>query len=103
MDQSTNLAIGLTGLGVIALVWFALYRSQQRARIRGVKGWVDEYLAARYGAPPGDLTVNCSDDPLWPVLVAFAHPRTGARHRLQFACPGGPRTFALRSEMEGGQ
>jgi hypothetical protein len=46
------------------------------------------------------LNVNCSDDPLWPVLVSFDDPRTGIRHRLQFACSGQQSTFSLRAETE---
>ena len=59
-----------------------------------------DILLARYGQPPTHLTIHCTDDRLWPVLVAFRHP-TGARHRLQFACHGGTATLALLSEEEG--
>jgi len=103
MNQSTQLVIGLTGAAITALVAFAVYQWQQRARVRRVEAWVGGYLTDRYGAPLGDLTVHCSDDPLWPVLAAFADPRTGVRHRLQFACAGRPSTFALVSETAGGE
>lgn len=101
MDQSNSLAVGLAGLAVAAIAGFAVYRWRQRARVRGVKAWVAAYLTDRYGTPPDDLAVNCSDDPLWPVLVAFAHPRTGAAHRLRFACAVQPASCTLLSETEG--
>ena len=33
-----------------------------------------------------------------PVLVDFSSPRTGARHRLRFDCPGAGSSLALLSE-----
>jgi hypothetical protein len=92
--------IGLAGLAVAALAAFALYRWWQRRHVRQVGEWVKGYLTARYGALPERLHVNCSDDSLWPVLVAFDGPRPGTRHRLQFACAGPPATYALLSEKE---
>jgi len=87
-------------MGAVAAVGaFALYRWQQRQRVLRVGGWVRDYLSARYGELPNHLNINCSDDRLWPVLVGFDNPRTGARHRLQFACPGPNSTFALLSEQ----
>jgi hypothetical protein len=35
---------------------------------------VKNYLCVRYGELPNPLSINCSDDPLWPVLVAFDTP-----------------------------
>jgi hypothetical protein len=103
MNPSTQLVIGLAGAAMTALAAFAVDRWQQRACLRRVEAWVGGYLTDRYGTPLGDLTVNCSDDRLWPVLAAFADPRTGVRHRLQFACAGRPSTFALQSETEDGR
>jgi hypothetical protein len=90
-------------LGVVAaaaLAAFAVYRWRQRKRIRRIKDWVDAYVVDRYHKLPGDLHVNCSDDTLWPVLVGFADPLTGARHRLRFDCPGANATFSLISEEQ---
>jgi hypothetical protein len=82
----------------VAAVGFAIYRQRLRMRARRVEGWVRGYLSDRYGRLPDQLSINCSDDRLWPVLVAFDDPRSGGRHRLQFACPGPHSTFALLSE-----
>jgi hypothetical protein len=100
MGSSAELVIGMAGLVATALAAFAVYRWRQRQRVRQVERWVREYLAVRYGALPNHPSINCSDDPLWPVLVAFDNPRTGTRHHLQFACPGPPSTFALLSAEE---
>jgi hypothetical protein len=99
MNSSAVAVIAMAAGAVAALGVFALYRWQQRKRVRRVGGWVRDYLSARYGELPNPLTINCSDDRLWPVLVGFDDPQTGARHRLQFACPGPHATFALLSEQ----
>ena len=59
-----------------------------------------DYVCVRYGELPHPLSINCSDDPLWPVFVAFDAPRTGSRHSLQFTCGGADSTFALLAEKE---
>ena len=68
--------------------------------MRRVEKWVKEYLCVRYGQLPNPLSINCSDDQLWPVLVAFDTPRTGIRHSLQFTCGATHPTFVLLSEKE---
>jgi hypothetical protein len=100
METSAQALVGMAGLALAALAAFALYRWRQRQRVRRVETWVKDYLVARYGVLPNDLNINCSDDTLWPVLVAFDGPRAGSRHSLQFACPGRPSTFSLLSEKE---
>jgi hypothetical protein len=95
MERSTAVLIGMATLGLVALAAFAVYRRRQRHRVRRVEGWVKDYLCARYGELPNRLSINCSDDPLWPVLVAFDAPRTGIRHSLQFTCGATHSTFAL--------
>ena len=92
--------IGMAALALTALAAFAVYRQLQRKRVRRVEQWVKDYLSVRPGGQPSRLTINCSDDPLWPVLVGFDDPRTGVHHSLQFACAGSPSTFALLSEKE---
>ena len=99
MDGNAGVLIEVTALVFIALVVFAAYRWRQRRRVLRVKEWVKGYLLTRYGELPGRLDINCSDDPLWPVLVSFDLPRTGARHRLRFACQG-PSSLSLLSEKE---
>jgi hypothetical protein len=83
------------GLAVLALAAFAGYRHRQRQRRQEVGRWVRGFLAARYGAVPEGLHVNCSDDALWPVLVYFTSPRTGSRHDMRFSCGGPASTFSL--------
>jgi hypothetical protein len=97
MDGSAAVLIGVAG-SVVGLVAYAVYRRRQRRRVRRVEKWVGEYLSGRYGGVPAPLHVNCSDDRLWPVLVDFVSPRTGARHRLRFDCPGAGSSLALLSE-----
>ena len=95
-----GVAVSVRAAALLALAAFAFYRWRMRERARRIKGWVTEYLVARHGAPLVDLHINCSDDPLWPVLASCRNPRTGARHSLRFSCPGAPSTFALDSESE---
>jgi hypothetical protein len=99
MGTGLEALIGMVGLAVTAVVAFAVYRHQQRKRVRWVEQWVRDYLVSRYGKLPNALNVNCSDDTLWPVLVAFDDPLTRGRCRLQFACPGANATFSLLSEQ----
>jgi hypothetical protein len=100
MESNTHLAIAMAALAAAALAALALYRWRARKRARRVEGWVRGYLSDRYGRLPEDLNVDCSDDRPWPVLVSFDSPATGARHRLQFSCPGANGTFRLLSETE---
>src|SRR5437899_1449737 len=72
------------GAALIAVVTVLVYRKGRRRRALRVETAARKYLSDRYGGPPNNLTINCSDDALWPVLVAFVHPKTGVRHRLQF-------------------
>jgi hypothetical protein len=99
VDGSIGVCIGLAALAVIVTA-YALYRREQRRRARLVVGWVKDYLFKRYGRLPDRLSIDCSDDRLWPVLVSFDNPNAAARHRLQLACPGGSSTLSLLSERE---
>jgi hypothetical protein len=100
MDRNLGVLMGMAGLAVVALSAFTVYRWRQRGRIRRIKAWVSRFLSDRYGALPGRLTINCSDDPLWPVLVGFDHPTNSMRHSLQFACAGRPSAYSLLSETD---
>lgn len=97
MNGSAAVLIGVAG-SVVGLVAYAVHQRRQRMRRRRVERWVGEYLSGRYGEVPAPLHVNCSDDRLWPVLVDFSSPRTGARHRLRFDCPGAGSSLTLLSE-----
>jgi len=98
MGTGIEVFVGVAALSALAA--FAFYRWRTRQRVRRVEEWATDYLVARHGAPLGNLHVNCSDDPLWPVLASCDNPRTGARHSLRFSCPGAPSTFTLESETE---
>jgi hypothetical protein len=100
MDQNVAVLMGMAGLAVVSLAAFTVYRSGQRGRVRRIKAWVGRYLSDRYGTLPGRLTINCSDDPFWPVLVGFDHPTSGIRHLLQFACAGRPSKYTLHSRSD---
>jgi hypothetical protein len=100
MDSNVAALMGMAGLAVASLAAFTAYRWWQRGRVRRIKAWVGRYLSDRYGVLPGRLNINCSDDPLWPVLVAFDHPTNGMRHSLQFACAGRSFTYSLLSETD---
>jgi len=99
MGKSVELMIGVAGSAAVTLAAFAVYRWRMRQRVRRVEWQVKDFLADRYGGLPDHLSINCSDDPLWPVLVGFDNARTGTQHRLQFACGGRRSTFSLLSEM----
>ncbi len=100
MDGSVQLLIGVVAGSVASALAYAVYRWQQRRRVHRIGEWVREYLRGQYGEVPVPLHINCSDDRLWPVLVDFASPRTGVRHRLQFHCPGAGTSLALLSDRE---
>jgi hypothetical protein len=100
MEKSAEVLIGMAALGLTAAAAFVVYRWRQRKRLRWVEKWVKDYLCVRYGELPNPLSINCSDDPLWPVLVAFDTPRTGSRHSMQFTCGGRHSTCELLSEKE---
>ena len=102
METSTAVVIGMAASGLAAIAVLAVYRLWQRKRVRQVEGWVKDYLCARYGELPNPLSINCSDDPLWPVLVAFNTPGTGIRCSLHFSCAHAHSTFALLSEKDAG-
>lgn len=94
---------GLIGIGALiatSLTAFAIYRWRQQQRVSRINDWVNDYLLTRYGELPIQLSINCSHDALWPVLVGFDTPGTGMRHRLQFACGGPPSTWSLLSEKD---
>lgn len=97
MNTTSAALIGTAGVALLALA-FAVYRWQQRKRVRRVEQWVREYLAERYGEVPDDLHINCSDDTNWPVLVSFNSRQNGTSHRLQFVCGRTIPTFFLLSE-----
>jgi hypothetical protein len=100
MDQHVAVLMGMAGLVVVSLAAFTVYRWGRRGRVRRIKAWVGRYLSDRYGTLPGRLTINCSDDPLWPVLVGFDHPTSRMRHSLQFACAGRASAYSLLSERD---
>jgi hypothetical protein len=100
MGNSAQVLIGVAALGLAAVAAVVVYRWRQKKRVRQVEDWVKDYLCIRYGELPNRLSIDCSDDTLWPVLVAFDTPRTGTRHNLRFTCGGTPSTFALLSEKE---
>jgi hypothetical protein len=100
MDKNTEVLIGMAVLALATAAAVAFYRGQQRKHVREVGTWVKDYILARYGEVPQPLHINCSNDSLWPVLVDFDSPRTGIRHRLQFACAGPRSAFSLLSEKE---
>ena len=103
MEMSVvGVLIWVAALAAVALAAFVLYRWRQREHVRQVGARVKEFLIARYGQLPEHLHINCSNDPLWPVLVGFDRPGLGTRHGMQFICPGLPSTLALLSENEPG-
>jgi hypothetical protein len=100
MDTRVEILIGIAAVTVAVLFAYAIYRMRQRRRVHRVEMRVKEYLCGRFGDLPASLHIDCSDDRLWPVLVDFANPRTGVRHRLQFHCPGAGSSLALLSDKE---
>ena len=100
MDTTTEVLIGMAALGLSAVAAPVVYRWRQRKSIRRVEEWVKNYLCVHYGELPNPLSIHCSADPLWPVLVAFDTPCTGIRHRMRFTCGRTHSTLALLSEKE---
>lgn len=97
MDSSVEVLIGMVVV-IAGLVAYAIYRWRQRRRVHRVEEWVKKYLSDRYGELPAALRINCSDDRLWPVLVAFERPRDGTRHNVRFACHGSASSYSLLAE-----
>lgn len=95
MQQGLEPLIMVAAMAGAALVAFVVYKWRQRARARLVRAWVTGYLSDHYGSPLDRVRIDCSDDHLWPVLVDFADPRNGSKHRLRFSCAGAPSTFHL--------
>lgn len=96
-----NGVVWLTGaLALAGLAAIVTYKRRRQRRARRVTEWVTRFLLARYGRAPHSLSINCSDDASWPVLVACDDPSTGIRHRLRFACGGPPSTFSLVMDTE---
>jgi hypothetical protein len=100
MARNTEALIGMAVLALTALAAFAVYRWRMRQRVRQVRLGVEGWLSDRYGELPKDLSIDCSDDSLWPVLVGFDDPGTGTRHRLRFAYNGQPPSVALVADSE---
>ena len=71
---------------------------RQRERVRNVKTWVKTYVADHYDGTTTNLRIDCSEDPLWPVLASFDNSHSGLRHRLEFTCAGRQSSYALVSE-----
>jgi hypothetical protein len=99
MEKHWPLALMAAAMAAVALAAFAYYSWRCRERSRGVKAWVESYLRDRFGNSLERVSVNCSDDRSWPVLVGFDDVQTGLRHRLRFHCPGSPSSMRLESEQ----
>lgn len=99
MEKLLAMALAVGAMAALALAAFAYYRWRCRQRAQGVEAWVGAYLRDRFGDSLGHVSVNCSDDTYWPVLVGFDDVRTGMRHRLRFHCPGSPSSMRLESEQ----
>jgi hypothetical protein len=98
VDKQVEVLVGMAAAALVAVLAVAAYRRGRRRRALRVEASAGKYLSGRYGALPKNLTVNCSDDAHWPVLVAFDHPKTGARHRLQFGVRERDASLSLLSE-----
>jgi hypothetical protein len=89
MNRSAEMLVLMAVLAGVALVAWACYRWACRRRVRLVQGWVrDELAGQRGGRLPGNLTIDCSDDRIWPVLVSFDAPE-GGRTRARYSCSRG--------------
>src|SRR5690348_6041143 len=98
MEKGTAALLGTAALAAAALAAFLVSRWRQRNRVRRVAEWVTDHLVSRYGGPLENLNVNCSDDPLWPVLVTCDDPRTRTRHSRRLSCAELASAFSLTSE-----
>lgn len=99
MDKQTEVLVGIAVAALVAVVAVVVYKRGRHRRALRVAASARNYLSGRYGALPKNVSVNCSDDELWPVLVAFDHPQTGARHRLQFGVCKRGAALSLLSEQ----
>ena len=99
MDNQTEVLVGIAAAALVAVVAVVVYRKGRHRRALRVEASARKYLSDRYGELPKNLTVNCSDDAIWPVLVEFSHPKTGARHRLQFGVCERDASLSLLSEQ----
>src|SRR5579885_1321177 len=95
MDVSIEVLIGMAAVVIVGLVLFAINGWRQRRRVHRVEEWVKKYLSDRYGVLPSCLRIDCSDDRLWPVLVAFERPPDRSCHNLQFDCHGAATSYSL--------
>jgi hypothetical protein len=98
VDKQVEVLVGIAVAALVAVLALVAYRRGRRRRALRVEASARKYLSHQYGALPQNLTVHCSDDTLWPVLVAFDHPTTGVRHRLQFGVCERDASLSLRSE-----
>lgn len=99
MDKDVEVLAWAAALAGVALAAFLVYRWRLRARARRITAWVEAYLARRDGGTRNEVQVGSTSDRLWPVLASFVDGKTGARHRLRFACGGDELTYSLVSEV----
>lgn len=99
MDTNVEVVAWAAALAGAALAAFLVYRWQLRARARRITNWVEAYLAKRDGGTRPEVQVGSSSDRLWPVLASFVDGKSGARHRLRFACGGDEASYSLVSEV----
>jgi hypothetical protein len=95
VEKSAEALVWMAAFMVAGLTATAVYRWRLRRRAGRVQALVKDHLVARYGALPGHLKINCSDDPLWPVLASYRDPDTGAPRIDQYAYGGQPSSFRL--------
>ena len=88
----------VASLVIAAIGALCVHRWRQRTRVLAVNVKIKEYMRQRFGQLPDNLRINCSDDPLWPILVGFTTPPYDDRHNLQFMCSGPISKLALSSE-----
>jgi hypothetical protein len=98
VEKSLEMLVGMAAAALLAVATVAVYRRGRHRRARRVEASARAYLFDRYGQLPRHLTINFSDDTLWPVLVAFDHPKTGVRQSLQFGVRERDSSLALLSE-----
>jgi hypothetical protein len=84
VDKPVEVLVGVAAAALVAVAAVAVYRWGRRRRALRVEAPAKKFLSDWDGELPRNGTVNCSGDALRAVLVACDHPRTGARHRLQF-------------------